>query len=168
MKSLIFIVLLLISATTTVAKQDCADCEKTPPGLPSSGGSLDGVAKIAKFSPNKLSLRKLAQSICITYKLDRSKMVQNIHRRVKNYMVKYAGYNTTSKKYIIKFLNQNKDDLTCWEDKKNYMFVAFDNAAHDQVYNLLFFDQLLLEDEEYYVDENAVSFIKGEAFTVLD
>lgn len=54
----------------------------------------------------------------------------------------------------------------------NYMVESFRHGAFNQLFNIFFYEELLVEDEDLYVDINAISYTGGvtetEPETVLD
>ena len=54
----------------------------------------------------------------------------------------------------------------------NYMVESFKHGAHDDLFNIFFYEDLLVEDEDLYVDINAISYTGGvtenEPETTLD
>lgn len=54
----------------------------------------------------------------------------------------------------------------------NYMVESFRHGAYDELFNIFFYEELLVEDEDLYVDINAISYTAGvtenEPETVLD
>ena len=117
-------------------------------------------------------LKSLAQRSCASYGADGSKIASWIKEYIIDYMKSYAGYKTTHKRDIVHFINQNKDYMTCSSSNgRNFMMAAFEDRGFNQLFNQLFYEMLVNEDDEsYLVDPNAVSYTGtgGQPETVLD
>ncbi len=173
MKTLLVFSLLVsmnISAKAVVSDPaaPCADCSPTLSGTPAKGIDKD-LRKIASSAPSE-NIGSLAQGLCNTFLGDGTKIAKKSKVLILKHMADYEGIHNPSTAQIIKFLNHNKNFMTCGDDNKNYMMFSFDyGRAYDQLFNVLFFDELLSEDDSLYVDVNAVSMgPNGEPETVLD
>jgi hypothetical protein len=111
----------------------------------------------------------LSQKLC-GYFVDAGRNIPKLSKKaIERHMKLYEGINSPSKAQIIKFLNLNKNYMTCGKEEKNYMMVSFENGrAYDQLFNMLFFDLLVPKDESVHIDVNAISYHRGKPETVLD
>ncbi len=101
----------------------------------------------------------LSRSICGYYLLDGNKIAQNVKGSIEKYMLKYEKTANPTPEQMIQFLNRNKNFMTCGKNNKHYMIVSFEHGrAYDQLFNVLFFDWLLLDDDSHYIDVNVYSF----------
>jgi hypothetical protein len=86
------------------------------------------------------------------------------------HMDKYENIQNPTPEQIIRFLNRNKNHMLC--GNTNYMVESFRHGAYDELFNIFFYEELLVEDEGLYVDINAISYTGGvtenEPETVLD
>ncbi|GBL05947.1 sucrose-6-phosphate hydrolase [Glaciecola sp. KUL10] len=57
---------------------------------------------------------------------------------------------------IIRFLNKYRNQMLC--GNTNYMVKSFMHCAYHQLFNVFLFEDLLIEDEELYININAISF----------
>ena len=127
------------------------------------GASSNGLA------PSE-NIGNLADKICLQFTGDGNKVAKNVKINILDHMRIYEGLPSPSVDQIIKFLNHNKNYMTCGLDNEHYMKKAFDHGrAYDQLFNVLFFDELLSDNDSLYIDVNAVSMNKdGNPETVLD
>lgn len=112
----------------------------------------------------------LANNICLQYTEDGNKVAKNVKKNILDHMRIYEEKPNPSVDEIIHFLNHNKNYMTCGKDGKHYMKESFDHGrAYDQLFNVLFFDELLSDNDSLYIDINAISKDKaGNPETVLD
>ena len=137
---------------------------------PADDAGIKAVENLAKFVPSK-KISSLSRKICGQFTGDGSKVAANVKRLIKKHMAKHEGIKNPTAPQIIKFLNQNKNYMTCGHDNQNYMMVSFQHGnAYNQLFNTLFFDELVTDDTEKYIDVNAISFTGpgGKPETVLD
>lgn len=115
-------------------------------------------------------IRNLASGICMDFMNDGNVIAENVRLLIINHMKKFENTTSPSSADIIKFLNKNKNFMTCGEEDKHYMKESFDHGrAYDQLFNVLFFEELLTDDESLWVDINAISLNEnGKPETVLD
>ncbi len=172
MKTLLVFSLLVsmnISAKAVVSDPaaPCADCSPTLSGTPAKGIDKD-LRKIASSAPSE-NIGSLASAICMQYRMDGNKIASNLKTMITDHIIRYEGISNPTTGQIIQFLNHNKNFMNC-ASGKNYMMESFDHGrAYDQLFNVLFFDELLSEDESLYVDVNAISEgPDGNPETVLD
>jgi len=101
----------------------------------------------------------ISNEICLVYRRSGSKVAQNVKRTIERHMLKYEKVADPTQVQIIQFLNHNKNFMTCGDDNKHYMMVSFEHGnAYDQLFNVLFFDWLLVDDDSLYIDVNVYSF----------
>lgn len=112
----------------------------------------------------------LAERVCSAYLMDGNKVAIKVRQYILGHMKKYEGISSPTIGQIINFLNHNKNYMTCGDEEKHYMKAAFDHGrAYDQLFNVLFFDELLSDDESQWVDINGISLNEdGQPETVLD
>lgn len=105
------------------------------------------------------SIPLLSTRICSYYNEDGTKIATYVDSAIKVHMKKYENITNPTPEQTIQFLNRNKHAMTCGEENKHYMMVSFElGRAYDQLFNVLFFDWLLTEDESLWIDVNAISF----------
>ncbi len=100
----------------------------------------------------------LSRTLCGYYGRDGDKVALNVKGAIERHMLKYEKISNPTPEQIIQFLNRNKNFMTCGKNNKHYMMVSFEHGAYDQLFNVLFFDWLLLDDDSQYIDVNAYSF----------
>jgi len=123
---------------------------------PLSDSELKQRAEQLGISENILDL---SSELCLIYGLDGSKVALNVKDAIERHMLRYEKNDNPSPEQIIQFLNHNKNFMTCGDDNKHYMMVSFEHGnAYDQLFNVLFFDWLLVDDDSLYIDVNAYSF----------
>lgn len=134
----------------------------------SSKGLDESVRKITGLAPSE-NIDNLAINICMKFKMDGNKVASEVKKVILLHLKTYEDLPNPSVDQIIKFLNHNKNYMTCGNGN-HYMKEAFDHGkAYDQLFNVLFFDELLSDDDSLYIDVNAVSMNKaGNPETVLD
>lgn len=138
--------------------------------------SLNSSAKAVMIEPSSTdnspseNIDNLANNICLQFTGDGNKVAKNVKKNILDHMRIYEEKPNPTVDEIIKFLNHNKNYMTCGLENEHYMKKAFDHGrAYDQLFNVLFFDELLSENDSLYVDVNAVSMNKdGNPETVLD
>mgnify|MGYP000165054315 CR=1 FL=1 len=114
---------------------------------------------LAENTSASKNIIKLSNEICAIYRDDGTKIAKYVDSAIKVHLKEYEAISNPTPEQIIHFLNRNKNAMTCGKDNKNYMMVSFEHGrAYDQLFNVLFFDWLLSEDESQWVDINAVSF----------
>ena len=121
---------------------------------------------------SKQYIRGLSSAICMSFARDGNKVAKKVKNLIVEYMQKHEKVKDPTVPQIVKFLNTNKNYMTCGEKNHNYMMMAFKNGrAYDQLFNVLYFDEFLV-DENLFVDVNAFSYTGGqsgkEPETVLD
>jgi len=105
------------------------------------------------------NIGNLSRSICGYYGFDGNKIAQNVKAMIEMYMLDYEKIDNPTPEQIIQFLNHNKNFMTCGKDNKHYMMVSFEHGrSYDQLFNVLFFDWLLVDDDSLYIDVNVYSF----------
>jgi len=131
--------------------------------------SLIGYAKAENSEPSK-NIEVLSNRICAYYGLAADKVAENVKKSVMAHIKNYENITNPTPTQMVKFLNRNKNHMTCGENNINYMAESLNHgAAYDQLFNVFMFDDLLLDDENLYVDINAVSTTKdGISMTTLD
>lgn len=111
----------------------------------------------------------LSEELCGYFIAEGKEIPKLSKKAIEDHMKDYEGIVSPSRALMIKFLNHNKNYMTCGKEKKNYMMVSFENGrAYDQLFNVLFFDLLVPEDESVHIDVNAISYHLGKPETVLD
>lgn len=114
----------------------------------------------------------LSLEICRHFSVGGTNIAEKTKISIKKHMTKYEKIKSPSLAQIIEFLNANKNYMTCGDDNKNYMMESFEQgAAYDQLFNTLYLDEFLPEDEsEPNIDLNAISYTgkNGTPETVLD
>jgi hypothetical protein len=112
----------------------------------------------------------LSEAICSIYLKDATKVAKSSKAAVIRHMDKYENIQNPTPEQIIRFLNRNKNHMLC--GNTNYMVESFRHGAYDELFNIFFYEELLVEDEGLYVDINAISYTGGvtenEPETVLD
>lgn len=123
-------------------------------------------------------IKKLSINICWEYTRDATKVAKNIKEILVDFLIaKKKAENPNQKQVpppspeeIIKFLNKHKNEMLC--GNTNYMVESFKHGAYDELFNIFFYEELLVEDEDLYVDINAISYTgsvtENEPETVLD
>jgi hypothetical protein len=111
----------------------------------------------------------LSEELC-GYFIAEGKDIPKLSKKaIEDHMKDYEGIVSPSKAQMVKFLNHNKNYMTCGKEEKNYMMVSFEyGRAYDELFNMLFFDLLVPEDESIHIDVNAISYHRGKPETVLD
>ena len=171
LKKNIFLIMLMISTNVLgeVTQGGCDDCMTKIEGSPAD--EVKQFEPLAKIGASE-NIEELAGTICNYYLLAGADMAKKIKTVITNHIAKYEKVISPSKAQIIQFLNKNKNYMMCGEDKKtNYLVEAFGNEASiNQLYNVLFFDLLVDDDTEEYIDVNAISYSTpdGKPETVLD
>jgi len=127
-------------------------------------------ATAAPLSESELKLRAeqlgisekiglLSREICGYYRLNGNKIALNAKGAIEMHMLDYEKIANPTPEQIIQFLNRNKNFMTCGKNNKHYMMVSFEHGrSYDQLFNLLFFDWLLVDDDSHYIDVNVYSF----------
>jgi hypothetical protein len=122
---------------------------------------------LASLASENINL--LSERLCYFFENKGADIAQLSKAAIVRHMEEFDNVKSPSPGQMIKFLNRNKNFMTCGKEEKNYMAVSLENGrAYDQLFNVLFFDELLTEDESEYVDVNAISYHRGEPETVLD
>lgn len=137
---------------------------------PADDNGMKMVEKLTSLAPSK-KIGTLSRNICGQFTGDGSKVAANVKRLVKKHMAKHEGIKNPTAPQIIKFLNRNKNHMTCGHDNQNYMMVSFQHGkSYSHLFNTLFFDELVTDDTDQYIDVNAISYSgpKGTPETVLD
>jgi hypothetical protein len=111
----------------------------------------------------------LSEELC-GYFIAEGKDIPKLSKKaIEDHMKDYEGIVSPSKAQMVKFLNHNKNYMTCGKEEKNYMMVSFEyGRAYDELFNMLFFDLLVPKDESVHIDVNAISYHLGKPETVLD
>ena len=167
----IFLIMLMISTNVLgeVTQDGCDECMAKMEGNPAD--EVKQFEPLAKIGASE-NIEELAGTICNYYLLAGADMAKKIKTVITNHIAKYEKVISPSKAQIIQFLNKNKNYMMCGEDKKtNYLVAAFGNTGSiNQLYNILFFDLLVDDDTEEYIDVNAISYSEGDGKpeTVLD
>ncbi|MGB3726971.1 MAG: hypothetical protein WA981_14540 [Glaciecola sp.] len=118
---------------------------------------LDALNSLSSLNEKMVpTIKTLANTICSHFVGDATKVAKNIKKTIKSYMKEQENINNPSPEQMIKFLNRNKNHMLC--GNTNYMVESFRHGAYDELFNVLFFEKLLVEDESLYVDINAISF----------
>jgi len=105
------------------------------------------------------NIGSLSGSICGSYRLAGDKVALNVKAAIERHMLRYEKIANPTPEQIIQFLNHNKNFMTCGKNNKHYMMVAFEHStAYDQLFNVLFFDWILVDDDSLYTDVNVYSF----------
>jgi len=105
------------------------------------------------------NIGSLSGTICGLYRLAGDKVALNVKVAIEKHMLDYEKIANPTPEQIIQFLNRNKNFMTCGKNNKHYMMVSFEHGnAYDQLFNVLFFDWLLVEGDSLYIDVNAYSF----------
>ena len=116
------------------------------------------LASAAGDGPSE-NIRGLSEKICTSYSMAASKIAINSKNVIQRHMRKYENIANPTTEQIIKFLNHNKHYMTCGEKRQNYMMYAFEQGnSYNQLFNVLFYDMLLVDDESLFVDVNAISY----------
>ena len=166
MKSFICLVTILSSLSLFAADTDpstpCIDC-----GVHLRGDSTKGLTDVTKLATLGVSenIGVLASRICAFYTSDSTKVAENVKKSIINHMKKYEKISNPTPTQMVKFLNRNKNFMTCGDDNAGYMVESFRHGAYDQLFNVFMFDYLLLDDENLYVDVNAISYTGGKSGT---
>ncbi len=143
---------------------DCKACAGEFRGAVGLEESVQKIArKVAKVDVNKSAL--LASRICGEYSSSGESIVTDIKQQITSHMKKYEGISSPSKGQIIQFLNKNRHQMNCGDDK-NFLKHAFDQGRHNAVIEELFGIDMASKGE--YIDFNAVDFSSGNPETVLD
>ena len=112
----------------------------------------------------------LSEAICSIYLKDATKVAKSSKAAVIRHMDRYENIQNPTPEQMIRFLNRNKNHMLC--GNTNYMVESFRHGAYDELFNIFFYEELLIEDEDLYVDINAISYTGGvtetEPETVLD
>ncbi|MGB3725702.1 MAG: hypothetical protein WA981_08045 [Glaciecola sp.] len=118
-------------------------------------------------SPN---INQLAETICAIYLRDARKVATSAEAAIIRHMKRHEKISNPTPEQMIRFLNRNKNHMLC--GNTNYMVESFSHGAYDELFNILFYEKLLVEDEALYVDINAISYTRpptgNEPETVLD
>jgi hypothetical protein len=140
----------------------CIDC-----GVHLRGDSAKGLTDVEKLATLGVSenIRNLSTQICGYYSSDSTKVAENVKKSIINHMKKYEKIKNPTPTQMVKFLNRNKNFMTCGDDNAGYMVESFRHGAYDQLFNVFMFDYLLLDDESLYVDVNAISYTGGKSGT---
>jgi hypothetical protein len=168
-RTLLFVIMLSINIAFAGDPDHCANCKPTLSGLPSSG--VEDLTKLASVASREKELRSLAQGICGYFSMDRSKIAVNVKSIIKKYMKKLDNIDDPTPAQIISFLNKNKNQMLCDRGKTHYMVASFQSGtAYNMLFNTLFFDELVTDDTEEYIDVNAISYTgkNSSPETVLD
>lgn len=172
MKTLfVFAMLFSINSFAKAAAIDGTDCPHCTPvltGTPEKAMPASVTRAVATLMPSE-NITQLAHYICMQLAGDGNKVAENVKTLILKHLKEYENLDNPSKGQIIKFLNHNKNYMKC-SSGKNYMKESFDHGrAYDQLFNVLFFDELLTDDESLFVDVNAISDgPDGNPETVLD
>jgi hypothetical protein len=120
--------------------------------------------------PISPEINQLSANICAKYGGDATQVAIRIKATIIRHMKKHENNLKPTPEQIIKFLNKYKNQLLC--GNTNYMVESFRHGAFNQLFNIFFYEELLVEDEDLYVDINAISYTGGvtetEPETVLD
>lgn len=112
----------------------------------------------------------LSEAICSIYLKDATKVAKSSKAAVIRHMDRYENIQNPTPEQMIRFLNRNKNHMLC--GNTNYMVESFKHGAYDELFNIFFYEELLVEDEDLYVDINAISYTGGvtenEPETTLD
>mgnify|MGYP000390591953 CR=1 FL=1 len=104
------------------------------------------------------NIGSLSGTICGLYRLAGDKVALNVKVAIEKHMLDYEKIANPTPEQIIQFLNRNKNFMACGKNNKHYMMVSFEHGAYDQLFNVLFYDWLLVDDDSLYIDVNAYSF----------
>ncbi|WP_298554583.1 hypothetical protein [uncultured Algibacter sp.] len=126
----------------------------------------------SKIDNSRVSKRYslLSHKICSYYVGNANEVAEKTKSAIKNHLIKYENIINPTTAQMIAFLNKNKNCMTCGDDNKHYMMVSFDHGnAYNQLFNVLYLDEFLTEDENY-IDVNGISYTgaNGTPITVLD
>ena len=140
----------------------CIDC-----GVHLRGDSTKGLTDVTKLATLGVSknIKDLSNQICLNYRGDSTKVASNVKEVILDHMKKYENISNPTPTQMVKFLNRNKNFMTCGDDNAGYMVESFRHGAYDQLFNVFMFDYLLLDDENLYVDVNAISYTGGKSGT---
>ncbi|MEQ3653052.1 MAG: hypothetical protein ABNH21_16515 [Glaciecola sp.] len=108
-------------------------------------------------SPN---ISQLAVTICAIYSRDARKVATSAEAAIIRHMKRHEKISNPTPEQMIRFLNRNKNHMLCGDT--NYMVESFRHGAYDELFNILFYEKLLVEDEDLYVDINAISYTGGQ------
>ncbi len=167
MKSLIVGVILtvLIPISSVYATgDDCVSCEKKLPGTPDQAipGDLKAIAKFKPKSRQLTKIEKLGWKFCHLYTNSRD-IPGDARKAIKDYMLKNNEGEPTLEN-MINFMNRNKDQLRCGD--RNYIKKAVATSSMEaMIYKFLSGE---LDNDDIYIDFNAVDIIDGKPETVLD
>jgi hypothetical protein len=141
--------------------------------------ALDGdsteCAHCSSSSPsNKILL--LSSKFCAHFTGTGDKVAENIKNTLITYMKDYEEVVNPTSTQMIKLLNKNRNYMICGDDNINYMAESFKHGgslgAFDQLFNVLFFDDFLLDDDSLHVNVNVITYsgppTGSEPETVLD
>ncbi|MGB3726972.1 MAG: hypothetical protein WA981_14545 [Glaciecola sp.] len=119
-----------------------------------------GATDLFKFEAMKFGaseeIAQLARNMCSQYYRDATKVAKNIEEVLVDYLQAHENIDNPSPKQIILFLNKHKNQMLCGDT--NYMVESLRHGAYDELFNILFYEKLLVEDEDLYVDINAISY----------
>ena len=152
---------------------DCESCQQNLSASP-AGSSLSDEQKVIKFTDKRKSqLRALAQGICYTYMQGALGVAKKAKEAILRGMYDIDGKTNPSNAQILTFLNQNKHYMLCTGAdgiEKNYMNLAFDRGMQSELFEDLFYDDLMLKETDGTIDVNAISYTgpNGSPETVLD
>ena len=140
----------------------CIDC-----GGHLRGDSATGLSDVTQLATLGISenIGVLASRICAYYTSNANEVAENVKKSIINHMKKYESIDNPTPTQMVKFLNRNKNFMTCGDDNAGYMVESFRHGAYDQLFNVFMFDYLLLDDESLFVDVNAISYTGGKSGT---
>ena len=159
----------------------CGACtQKEPVGVPKVDANLtkatlaeaEQIITPARSVANTDSnIEDLSVNICLAMSGDPGEITTNIDYEVRKHLKNNYGKTNPSKKEMVKFLNKQKNNMTCEHNDKNlnYMMVALQMWSSTEGLFIDYFLNLIFDEEEL-IDVNAISYSgpNGEAETVLD
>lgn len=175
MKTLVLLLTLLFTVPAfSIEVGDRIDCDECTdePSQETKKMDFKGLETLYHLKRSDYILR-LSNHICAIFSGDVEKISDNALSAIRIYMQKYENPAPPTTTQIVNFLNQNKNRMTCGKDNKHYMIVALEDASsYDELFNVLFYDQLLTEDDSVFVDVNIISYsgppTRREPESVLD
>ena len=150
----LLIILGLALSHGALAKEACDHCGMMLAANTTESANAQG-EELAKYD-DKYKIEGLSINICSIIADQGNQIAPKVNIAIEEYLKKHEGIKNPTKAQKIKFLNRNKDIMTCDGKHEHYMKHALDKGKYREVFTGLFGDLGVTKDG-LHVDVNAVT-----------